>query len=166
MSQTMTAVVLDGPGAPDALQLRERPLPVPRPGAALTALLARLVSEHGVDPVRVFLLGFSQGAIIGASVALTRPDRVAGLVMLSGRILTEARPGFAPAEALQQTAVFVAHGVHDTQLGIHHGRATQALLAEPGVPTTDCEYDMAHEITAAELSDVDAWLTARLASLA
>ena len=147
MSQTMTAVVLDGPGAPDALQLRERPLPVPRPGAALTALLARVVSEHGVDPVRVFLLGFSQGAIIGASVALTRPDRVAGLVMLSGRILTEA-------------------GVHDTQLGIHHGRATQALLAEPGVPTTYCEYDMAHEITAAELSDVDAWLTARLASLA
>lgn len=157
MSQTMTAVVLDGPGAPDALQLRERPLPVPRPGAALTALLARVVSEHGVDPVRVFLLGFSQGAIIGASVALTRPDRVAGLVMLSGRILTEA---------LQQTAVFMAHGVHDTQLGIHHGRATQALLAEPGVPTTYCEYDMAHEITAAELSDVDAWLTARLASLA
>lgn len=130
--------------------------------AALTDLLPRLIAEQGFDPARTFLLGFSQGAIIGASVALTRPELVAGLVMLSGRILTEARPGFASTDDLQQTAVFVAHGVHDTKLGIHHGRASQALLTELGVPLTYREYDMAHDISEAELGEVNTWLTARL----
>jgi phospholipase/carboxylesterase len=130
--------------------------------AALTDLLPRLVSEHGFNPVRIFLLGFSQGAIIGASVTLSRPELVAGLVMLSGRILPEARLGFASNEQLQQTEVFVAHGVHDAKLGIHHGRASEALLTELGVPMTYREYDMAHEISEAELGDVSAWLAARL----
>ncbi|THF85560.1 alpha/beta hydrolase [Deinococcus sp. KSM4-11] len=130
---------------------------------ALIDVLPRLVQEQGLDPQRVFLLGFSQGAIIGASVTLSRPDLVAGLVMLSGRILPEARSTFAPAHALGEAPVFVAHGRQDAKLGIHHGRASRALLSDLGATFTYREYDMGHEITAQELSDVNAWLESRLA---
>ncbi|UBV45347.1 carboxylesterase (plasmid) [Deinococcus taeanensis] len=129
---------------------------------ALIEVLPQLIQEHGFNPAQVFLLGFSQGAIIGASVTLSRPDLIAGLVMLSGRILPEAHPTFAPAGQLRDTYVFVAHGVQDAKLGIHHGRASQALLRDLGVELTYREYDMGHEITGAELHDVNTWLVQRL----
>ncbi|GGL08521.1 alpha/beta hydrolase [Deinococcus radiotolerans] len=127
--------------------------------AALTEFIPQLIQAHGFDPEQVFLLGFSQGAIIGASVTLSRPDLVAGLVMLSGRILPEAQPTFAPTEQVRGTNVFVAHGVHDAKLGIHHGRASHALLRDLGTQLTYREYDLGHEIAAPEVADVNAWLT-------
>lgn len=133
---------------------------------ALIEFLSELVREHGLDPQQVFLLGFSQGAIIGASVTLSRPDLVAGLVMLSGRILPEAQPTFAPAKHVQHANVFVAHGVHDAKLGIHHGRASRDLLGRLGVSPTYREYDMGHEITAPEVAEVNDWLVSRLDMLA
>lgn len=32
MTNTMRAVVLDAPGPPEALQIRQRPIPDPKPG--------------------------------------------------------------------------------------------------------------------------------------
>lgn len=149
-------------------QVRFTPEPVPNAEQAeasrqaLIDFLPRLVQTHGFDPQRVFLLGFSQGAIMGASVTLSRPDLVAGLVMLSGRILPEARPTFAPPEQLRAAQVLVAHGIHDDKLGIHHGRASHALLTDLNVNHEYREYPMGHEITPAELTDVNAWLTGKL----
>jgi NADPH:quinone reductase-like Zn-dependent oxidoreductase len=37
---TMRAVVLDAPGPPDALHIRELPVPTPEPGEVLTAVRA------------------------------------------------------------------------------------------------------------------------------
>ncbi|ACO46707.1 alpha/beta fold hydrolase [Deinococcus deserti] len=148
------------------VQFTPEPVIVPHEAEAsrqmLIEFLPRLVRQHGIDPEKVFVLGFSQGAIIGASVALSRPDLVAGLVMLSGRILPEARPHFQPRDGLDHLPVFVGHGVADSKLGIHHGRASQALLAELGVQLTCREYDMGHEISPQELDDVNAWLSDRL----
>lgn len=161
-----------GPDGFAFFNVRFTPEPVPNPEeaeasrVALIDLIPYLVHDHGLDPAQVFLLGFSQGAIIGASVTLSRPDLVAGLVMLSGRILPEARPTFAPAQQLQTANVFVAHGVHDAKLGIHHGRASQQLLTDLSVNLTYREYDMGHDITPTELADVNAWLIERLGPLA
>lgn len=126
--------------------------------AALIDFLPGLVRRYGLDPARVFLLGFSQGAIIGASVALSRPDLVAGLALLSGRILPEARPHFRPKEDLGALKVFVGHGVHDGKLGVHHARASQSLLDDLGVNLTYREYELGHEIGAGETTDLNAWL--------
>src|SRR5262245_15371022 len=53
-------------------------------------LLVRFIGEaaaaYGADPARVYLMGFSQGAMMSGWVALTQPDLVAGAVLMSGRI--------------------------------------------------------------------------------
>src|SRR5438046_10584171 len=63
MSATMRAVVLDGPGPPEALRIREVPVPEPRPGWVLIRVTAfginrselhtRLGLAHGVTFPRV-----------------------------------------------------------------------------------------------------------------
>ena len=51
----------------------------------LIAFIEEAVTAYDADPAQVYLLGFSQGAIMGLFVTLTRPDLVAGMVAMSGR---------------------------------------------------------------------------------
>ena len=130
--------------------------------ALLLSFIAEALAAYGGDPERVYLLGFSQGAIMSASVTLTEPELIAGAVLMSGRVPEEIRPLIAPAERLAGKPCLVVHGTADTVLPIRNGRASQALLATLPVALTYHEYPMAHEVSAQSLADVAAWLTARL----
>lgn len=130
--------------------------------AALIAFINEATAAYGADPGRVYLMGFSQGAIMSASVALTRPDLVAGAVLMSGRILPEVRPQIAPAEQLKGLPFLVIHGTADTVLPLNHARATQSLLSTLPVELTYREYRMGHEITKESMGDASTWLSAHL----
>lgn len=129
---------------------------------ALMSFIHEATTAYNADPERVYLMGFSQGAIMSASVALTRPDLVAGAVLMSGRILPEVRPLFAPSEQLQGLPFLVIHGTADTVLPIKHGRATKSLLSELPVTLSYREYHMGHEITQESLKEVSTWLSTQL----
>ena len=129
---------------------------------ALIAFLGEAVTTYGADPKQVYLMGFSQGAIMSASVALTRPDLVAGVVLMSGRILPEIQPMIAPAGSLEGLPFLVVHGTADTILPIANGRASRQLLSSLPVELTYHEYPMGHEINQESLSDVVTWLNMHL----
>jgi phospholipase/carboxylesterase len=130
--------------------------------ALLMRFIAEALAAYGGDPARVYLLGFSQGAIMSASVALTEPELVAGAALMSGRIPEEIRPIIAPAERLAGKPFLVVHGTADTVLPIRNGRASRELLATLPVALTYQEYPMAHEVSAQSLADVAGWLTEHL----
>ena len=83
----------------------------------LITFLQEAITAYGADPKQVYLMGFSQGAIMSASVALTRPDLVAGAVLMSGRILPEIQPLIASREELAGFPFLVVHGTADKGLG-------------------------------------------------
>jgi phospholipase/carboxylesterase len=114
------------------------------------------------DPARVYLLGFSQGAIMSLSVALTEPARVAGVVAMSGRLLPEVLPLLAPAEALRDLPILLQHGTADQVLPIQHGRTARARLASLPVDLTYREYPMGHQVSDESLADAAAWLRRQL----
>jgi phospholipase/carboxylesterase len=128
----------------------------------LMSFIAEVLAAYGGDPARVYLLGFSQGAIMSAGVALTEPELIAGTVLMSGRIPEEIRSLFASTERLTGKPFLVVHGIADTVLPIRNGRASRAILATLPVALTYQEYAMEHEVSAQSLADVAAWLTARL----
>jgi phospholipase/carboxylesterase len=128
----------------------------------LLAFLAELVEAYQVDPDRLYLCGFSQGAIMSFSLALTQPRRVAGIVAMSGRILPEVLPLLAPPETMTKLPMLVVHGLYDNVLPIQHGRASQQRLSALPVDLTYREYPMGHEVSAESLVDIQQWLTARL----
>lgn len=121
------------------------------------------VQRYKLEPSAVFLAGFSQGAIVAASVALTRPDLVAGLVMMSGRILPQVKTQVASRADLKCLNVFVAHGRDDQRLPIFHAHETRDWLEDLGVNLTYQEYAGGHEIGTRENSDVARWLLERVA---
>jgi phospholipase/carboxylesterase len=129
---------------------------------ALIAFIDEAPNAYDTDPKQTYLLGFSQGAAMAMSVALTRPDLVAGVAMLSGRIPAEIRSRLAPSEALKGLLIFVGHGTFDEILPIQHARETRDLLSSMHVELVYREYPEPHTISYEELGDVVAWLSERL----
>lgn len=128
----------------------------------LIAFLNEAVTAYSADPNRVYLMGFSQGAIMSASVALTQPELVAGVVLMSGRILPEIQPLIASNEELNGLPFLVVHGTADMVLSISYGHANRELLSSLPVELTYHEYSMGHEVSQESLSEVTAWLSQQL----
>lgn len=124
----------------------------------LLTFIDELIERHGVTQEEVYLLGFSQGAILALSVALTTPQKVAGVVAMSGRILQEVSATVTPSPEHQNLPVLVTHGVHDGKLPIHYARASKAVLESLSVALTYYEYPVGHEWCKANLEDAGVWL--------
>jgi phospholipase/carboxylesterase len=138
----------------------------PREAEESYRLILRFMDElaeaYGVDPARMYLMGFSQGTIMGLSVALTRPDKVAGMVAMSGRFPDAIRPQIAPPEKLRSLPILLQHGTEDPVLPIQYGRAARETLDGLPVRLDYSEYRMGHHVTQESLAEVSTWLTARL----
>lgn len=125
-------------------------------------LLARFIDEavaaYGADPERVYLAGFSQGGIMALATLLTAPTKVAGAVVMSGRLLPEALAHAAPPAALRDKHVLLVHGITDDKLGIHLARWAREQLSALPLDLTYNELPMGHAITPESLAVVTAWL--------
>ncbi|MGH2349069.1 MAG: alpha/beta hydrolase [bacterium] len=134
-----------------------------RSRTTLIRFIDELVEQYDLDPDRVYLMGFSQGAIIGLSIALTAPDHLTGLVAMSGRILPQVREQLAAPERLAGLPVLVVHGRYDPLLPVDdYARPARDFLAGLPVALTYREYAMAHQVSDESLEDVARWLTERL----
>ena len=133
--------------------------------AAGWAHVARFVDEavlaYGADPARVYVAGFSQGAIMALAALLTAPERIAGAVAMSGRLLPEVLPHAAPPEALRGKPVLVVHGAHDEKLGVHFARTARDALARFPLALDYRELPIGHAVTAESLAVVNEWLERR-----
>jgi phospholipase/carboxylesterase len=129
---------------------------------ALLKFIDEAVAADGADPTRVYLAGFSQGGIMALSIALTNPQRIAGAVSMSGRLLPELDSQRASPESLRGLPLLVVHGTRDQVMPIEQGHATQEQLSKLPVALTYREFPMVHEISRDSLATVASWLSARL----
>jgi phospholipase/carboxylesterase len=124
--------------------------------------IGELITKHNLDADRIYLCGFSQGAMISLSSVLTEPEKFAGLVAMSGRSAAEMMPAPESFERLKDFPILVTHGVYDPVLPIDNGRETKELLSRLPVDLEYKEYQMGHEISEDSLGDVSEWLGKRL----
>jgi len=127
----------------------------------LVATLEHLPDGLGVTPSQLLLGGFSQGAMMSVGVALLRPELVAGVVSMSGRLLPEFLPAELPA-TLAKVPFLVQHGTQDQVLPVAGSRQVRDELERAGCAVTYREYPMGHEINLRSLADVRQWIAGRL----
>ncbi|WP_242344897.1 alpha/beta hydrolase [Anaeromyxobacter terrae] len=129
---------------------------------ALAELVPELCAAYGADPARVFLFGFSQGAVMSYALALARPDLVRGLVAHSGRVLPQSLSRAELAPALARLEALVLHGTWDEVIPVQRGREARSLLAPLlGERVEYREYPIGHTISEESLADAGAWLVSR-----
>lgn len=128
----------------------------------LVAFLDQVVVAEGADPQRVYLAGFSQGGMMALEVALSEPDRVAGVVAMSARLLASPEAKRAPSAALAGLPALVVHGRQDAMVPFASGLQAKEALEQAGLSVTWQAFPMGHEISRASLALVSGWLTQRL----
>lgn len=123
----------------------------------LAQFVVEMQAMHGVPADGTVLAGFSQGGIISASVALTRPELLAGFGVLAGRILPELEPQLARRDALGRIQAFIGHGRDDTKLPVDWAYRADAWLEQLGVPHVTRLYAGDHGIPRSMQDDFLDW---------
>ncbi|HEV2238174.1 MAG TPA: phospholipase [Ktedonobacterales bacterium] len=128
----------------------------------ILTFIGEAIRAYGADAERVYLLGFSQGAIMSLTTLLSSPSTLAGIVALSGRIPPEVIPWIAPQAELAGAPVLVIHGTLDAVIPIDYARRAREVLEALPVDLTYLEYPLPHTIGERTLAASLAWLTAHL----
>jgi phospholipase/carboxylesterase len=124
--------------------------------------LVRLPYLYPVDPARLILVGFSQGAVVGNALALSYPDILGGMASLAGAI-PHVPDLVQRAGSLQDLQVFIAHGVRDAILPVSVARYAREIFVDRGATVTYGEYRAAHKMNQQAIDDLKTWLAGVLA---
>ena len=120
-----------------------------------------IVTNYPVDKNRLYLLGFSQGSIVSLSYALTKPQRVAGVIAQSGYIPHES--GLQIDEAAVKGKPFIlTHGIQDELLPVDWARRSRDTLLKLGVDFEYHEFNMGHQVSEESLAVINTWLEKQL----
>ncbi|WP_455912172.1 alpha/beta hydrolase [Pseudomonas putida] len=130
-----------------------------RSAALIEDFVGKATAKYHTQSDRVFLVGFSQGAIMSYEVGLRKPALVRGIAALSGSVLPVLKAELKPSESLGKLAIFIGHGTLDQALP--YASATQAneVLVGLGLTPEFHGYPgMPHTVSETEVQDLKAWL--------
>jgi phospholipase/carboxylesterase len=116
----------------------------------------------GIEPRRIVIAGFSQGAATALHAALRHPEPLAGVLALSCYLPLQATLAAEVAEANKATPILMCHGQQDPVLPLALGLAACNWLRAAGYRVEWKEYPMQHQVCLPEIQDVATWLRARL----
>jgi phospholipase/carboxylesterase len=126
------------------------------------ALIDREIAA-GIPASRIVLAGFSQGCAMTLLTGLRAPQRLAGLVGMSGYLPLAATTAAERSQANQGVPVFLGHGRVDPVVPIARGLAARDMLVELGHPVEWHDYPMQHSVCQEEIGHLHAWLLKVLA---
>lgn len=125
--------------------------------------VTQATAKYHTQSDRVFLVGFSQGAIMSYEVGLRKPALVRGIAALSGSVLPVLKAELKPNEGLNGLAIFIGHGTLDQALPYASATRANEVLTGLGLKPEFHGYPgMNHTISEAEVQDLKAWLEKNL----
>lgn len=126
---------------------------------------ALLASERarGVPAARTVLMGFSQGCAMTLMAGLRHPERLAGLIGLSGYLPLAASTAAERHPANADVPIFLAHGRVDPVVPLARATAARDALQALGYTPEWHEYPMPHSVSPEEIDDINAFLLRVLA---
>jgi len=130
--------------------------------AQIEALVAR-EKARGIPANRIILAGFSQGCAMALQTGLRHPEKLAGLMCLSGYLPLADKTAADRTPASLDTPIFMAHGTADPVVQIGRAQQSRDLLTGLGYKIEWHEYPMQHSLCQEEIDDIGAWLKKVLA---
>jgi phospholipase/carboxylesterase len=122
-------------------------------------------NERGIPTDRIFLAGFSQGGALTYTTGLTHPDKLAGLIVLSGYVPSPGLIDASFSEANRDTPIFAAHGTQDQILSIELAEQGRDFVLRHGCALEWHTYPMPHSVCAEEVEALRRWFGARLSAI-
>jgi predicted esterase len=131
------------------------------------AKISNLIDDevnNGIDPSKIIVGGFSQGASISLGVNASYDKRLAGVLCLSGFFGMKQGMNSRLQDINKQTNILHGHGDLDPMINIAYARSTAKYFKDLGFSNYNLkEYPgMAHSTCNEELSDIAEFITKNL----
>lgn len=125
-------------------------------------LLDELIEElkAKINPSKVFLLGFSQGAILSYAYSFNYPNIVDHVVALSGYLIEDLIP--AELDSNIQTDYYSSHGTVDQVIPVSWARKIQPFLRSQKLSCEYSEYPVGHGVAPQNFYHFKDWIAERL----
>ena len=129
---------------------------------AIKTFIKQVVRKYKADSSQVYLIGFSQGAIMSYETGLTDAAEVRGIGILSGMVLPSLKRQVINSEALKRLRIFISHGTTDDRISYDLGKKSYDYLTNMGLKPEFHEYKgMGHQISGDVVKDLVKWFPAR-----
>ena len=121
--------------------------------AALDGFTTEVLTRYRVEAGKSLLLGFSQGGAMALRYGLPRPERFAGIAVLSGslRRVEDLLPNLPPEHT---QPIFVAHGRQDSLVPLEWSRNLITFLEKQGYRPIYKTYPIDHQISPSLVADL------------
>lgn len=120
-------------------------------------LIAR-ENARGIPTENIVLAGFSQGCAMTLQTGLRLPERLAGMLCLSGYLPLAAAVEKERHQANQNTPIFMAHGSMDPVVPLTRAEASRQQLEAMGYQVQWNVYPMPHAVCPEEISAIGQFL--------
>lgn len=121
-----------------------------------------IIKKYEVNTNKLFLLGFSQGAILSHVLALKNPKKINKIIALSGYINTELIPKNCTIETVSELDFFISHGTVDQVLPISWIKNSLPIFDNLKINYTFNEYPIGHGVNPQNFEDFKTWISNRL----
>ncbi|AZS18513.1 alpha/beta hydrolase [Paenibacillus lutimineralis] len=124
----------------------------------LEAFIHYVTKKYPIDETKRYLLGFSQGAILSMTLALTMGSQLKGIVALNGYV-----PSFVKTEytlySVEDVSMFISHGEFDPVFPVRIGHETANYFRNLTSRLTFNLYPTHHAVSEDNQSDFVSWLS-------
>ncbi|WP_106475644.1 alpha/beta hydrolase [Phytohalomonas tamaricis] len=127
--------------------------------AYIQALIEAEVAK-GIDSKRIVVVGFDQGGVVAYNAALSCPQPLGGLMVLSGYFANDH--GLEAHTANRELPIEVHHGLDDPAIPEALGREGANAVKALGYDVTYRSYVMGHGFCAEQLIQARHWMIQRL----
>ncbi|MCQ6274497.1 dienelactone hydrolase family protein [Bacillus sp. V3B] len=127
----------------------------------LTSFIDYASEQYSLDRNQLYLLGFSQGAILSMSLALTMGSRIKGIVALSGYIPNIVTEDY-DVKPVNELSAFISHGEMDQILPYQWGVQAQEYFKQLGANVSFQTYQEGHTVSLQNQQDFKKWILDRL----
>ncbi len=123
----------------------------------------QMVEEHKADPNQVYLMGFSQGAMLAHAAAVSFPEKIKGIMVCSGSLYPDVDKLIKPNADYSGIEAFISHGTADRVFPINHAERMKKFCDEIKMPYTFKHYGgVGHGILQDNSDDMASWITEQI----
>ncbi|WP_342512059.1 dienelactone hydrolase family protein [Sporosarcina sp. FSL K6-1522] len=123
----------------------------------IQSFIREAIVEFELDEEQIYVLGFSQGAVLAQALALTMGSAIRGVVALSGYV-----PDFVKTDYQKQPVdhltMFISHGEYDYVIPPQYGKDSKAYFESLGAKVDFKLYNDGHGVTPENHQDLIAFL--------
>ena len=124
----------------------------------IASFIDEITKQYPIDSKNITLIGFSQGAILSYTTALTYPEKISKVVALSGYLNQEILPEVIDTKAISHLKFFVSHGSVDQVIPVDWARKAKPALENLGLEVEYQEYPIGHGVSPKNFYDFKNWL--------